>query len=574
MSTPTPKVARQVDDTIPLGQSKRTLFDFEDFDHSSIPFEKETWPVIIVGSSMVGMTLGVLLGFHGIKSVSFDRHPSTAIHPRAALFLLRSVEIFRQLGLENRLREKSALNFDLDAGMIIVENLSGGKTLMKLQESDPTEVAKVTPSQRLWLTQNMFEPLIRESAEAFGAIQEFNESVVHYEEQPDGVVVVVQNLQTKKLRKFKTDYLVSCDGNRSATRRKEGIQWNGPGILGQSISINFHADLTPHLGTRAKHGVTYISNPKIDAGFRLESGGKAGFMIVSRAGDKKQFPPDSVSEREAKQYFKDATGIEDIDIDIDFISYWSVAAFNSERFSSTQGRVFIAGDAAHVMPPTGGMGGNTGVQDVHNLAWKLAYVLKGRAGKSLLDTYTLERQPVAGFLMRQAYSRLQKRVLHTTPDEPELPDIVCELGYRYPSGAIHSSTQEAKETSLHEDPHAPLAIAGSRFPHVALTKLGETEAMVSTIDLIKTNFVMFTADGASSWVAAAKNMAMNIDTYSLHETSSPLRDEQWKLKSVTKLSSGEAMLVRPDGFIAWRAAKMEEGHEKALGDALKQVLGL
>jgi 2-polyprenyl-6-methoxyphenol hydroxylase-like FAD-dependent oxidoreductase len=87
------------------------------------------------------------------------------------------------------------------------------------------------------------------------------------------------------------------------------------------------------------------------------------------------------------------------------------------------------------------------MQDVHNLAWKLAYVLKGKAGKSLLDTYTFERQPVAGFLMRQAYSRLQKRVLHTTPDEPELPDIVCELGYRYPSGAIHSSTQEAKGTS-------------------------------------------------------------------------------------------------------------------------------
>ncbi|SCV36754.1 related to phenol 2-monooxygenase [Fusarium fujikuroi] len=447
----------QFDDTIPMTQNQRTLFEFGTFDHLEIPLEPEEWPVIIIGSSMVGMTLGVLLGYHGIKSVSFDRHPSTAIHPRAALFLLRSVEIFRQLGLEDELRSESASNFDLDAGMIIVEKLVGGKVLASMQESDPAEVAKASPSRRLWLTQNMFEPLLRKRAKEFGAAQEFSETVVHYEELSDGVLVVVQNVQSKTYRKFKSKYLVSCDGNRSATRRKEGIEWQGPGVLGESISINFKSDLTPYLGTRAKHGVTYISNPAIDAGFRLEGGGKAGFMIVTRAGDKRSFTPDSVSERDAKQYFKEATGIEDdIDIKVDSISYWSVAAFNAERFISTDGRVLIAGDAAHVMPPTGGMGGNTGIQDVHNLAWKLAYVLRERAGTSLLRTYDTERQPVAEFTMRQAYSRLQKRVFRTVPDEPELPDIVCEIGYRYPSAA--AANIQNTNTDKYEDPHAPLAL--------------------------------------------------------------------------------------------------------------------
>ncbi|KAJ3549720.1 hypothetical protein NM208_g358 [Fusarium decemcellulare] len=563
-----PSGPNQVDDTIPVTQTQRTLFDFKDFDHSNIPLEPEEWPVIIIGSSMVGMTLGVLLGYHGIKSVSFDRHPSTAIHPRAALFLLRSVEIFRQLGLEDELRSNSALNFDLDAGMIIVEKLVGGKTLASLQESDPAEVAKVSPSRRLWLTQNMFEPLLRKSAKKFGAVQEFNETVVHYEEQPDGVLVVVQNVQSGKYRKFKTKYLVSCDGNRSATRRKEGIEWNGPGVLGESISINFRADLTPYLGTRAKHGVTYVTNPSIDAGFRLESGGKAGFMIVTRAGDKKSFSPNSVSERDAKQYFRDASGIEDdIDITVDSISYWSVAAFNAERFRSTNGRVFIAGDAAHVMPPTGGMGGNTGIQDVHNLAWKLAYVLSGKAGTSLLQTYDAERRPVVEVTMRQAYSRLQKRVFRTAPSEPELPDIVCEIGYRYPSG----ETVEKPSSHLYEEPYEPLVVPGTRFPHVAIAQGG---SQISTLDLIKTNFALFTTDQSSPWIEAAKRITPEVDAHSINKTTGSFADADDAFSRICRISEGEAILVRPDGFVAWRGEQREDGHEGALQKAFQQSLSL
>ncbi|KAH7142323.1 FAD binding domain-containing protein [Fusarium sp. MPI-SDFR-AT-0072] len=565
-----PTGPNQVDDTIPIAQSQRTLFDFKEFNHTNIPLEPEEWPVIIIGSSMVGMTLGVLLGYHGIKSVSFDRHPSTAIHPRAALFLLRSVEIFRQLGLEDELRSESASNFDLDAGMIIVEKLVGGKVLASMQESDPAEVAKASPSSRLWLTQNMFEPLLRKSAKKFGAVQEFNETVVHYEEDSDGALVVVQNVQSGNYRKFRTKYLVSCDGNRSATRRKEGIEWKGPGVLGESISINFKADLTPYLGTRAKHGVTYVSNPAIDAGFRLESGGKAGFMIVTRAGDKKSFSPDSVSERDAKQYFKDASGIEDdIDIKVDSISYWSVAAFNAERFASTNGRVFIAGDSAHVMPPTGGMGGNTGIQDVHNLAWKLAYVLGERAGPSLLRTYDAERRPVAGFLMRQAYSRLQKRVFRQVPTDPELPDIVCEIGYRY-LAAVPSESQSTN-SDHHEDPYAPLVLPGTRFPHVPLTLDG---AQISTLDLIKTNFVIFTTDHSSPWIKATREITPQVDSHNIGKIKGTLKDTDGSFGRICRISEGEAILVRPDGFIAWRGKRREEGHKETLQNALQVILGL
>ncbi|KAH8663231.1 FAD binding domain-containing protein [Ilyonectria robusta] len=563
---------RQVDDTIPLVGSKRTEFEFGDFDHKDIPFEKETYPVIVIGSSMVGMTLGVLLGYHGVKSLSLDRHPSTAIHPRAALFLLRTVEIFRQLGLEEHLLENSALNFDLDAGMVIIEKLVGGKVLHRMQESDPNEVAKVSPSKRLWLTQNMFEPLLRESAKTFGAVQEFSETVVHYEESDDDVVVVVQNVATKKYRKFKTSYLVSCDGNRSATRKKEGIKWDGPGLLGQSISINFKADLTSYLGTRAKHGVTYIANPKIDAGFRLENNGKAGFMIVTRAGEKRGFPPDSVSESDARQYFRDASGIEDdIDVTVDSISYWSVAGFNSDRFTSKGGRVFIAGDAAHVVPPTGGMGGNLGIQDVHNLAWKLAFVLSGRAAPSLLNTYTTERQPVVAATVRQAYSRLQTRVMRKTPDEPELPDITCEIGYRYPVGASIPAEGYQDTNLIWEDPYNPHVNAGSRFPHVDVIDAEGKHR--SSLELISTNFLLFATDASSLWIQAAKGLDLKVDTFTLNKSSTPYKDPEEKLKNFGKVGEGQALLIRPDGFIAWKAEKMESGHQKTLKDALHKILG-
>ncbi|KAM3065588.1 hypothetical protein ACMFMG_011298 [Clarireedia jacksonii] len=566
------QITKQVDDTIPINGSKRTIVKFGTYDHSNIPVESERWPVIIIGSSMIGMTLGALLGFHGVKSISFDRHPSTAIHPRAALFLLRSVEIFRQLGLDDHFREHSAENFDLDAGMLITDKLVGGKTLMSFQESDPTQVAKASPAVRFWLTQNMFEPLLREKARNLGAVQVFGAKVVHYEEQVDGVLVVVEDSETGHVKKYLADYLVATDGNRSATRAKEGIQWHGPGVIGSSISINFRADLRPYLGTRAKHGTVYVKNAKIDGGFRLESGGTAGFMIVTRAGNHDSFPPDSVTAADAKQFFRDASGItDDIEVGVDSINYWSIAGLNSERISSEGGRVFIAGDAAHVMPPTGGMGGNTGIQDAHNLAWKLAHVLRGKAGQGLLDSYGQERVPANEFYMRQAYSRFQKRVHQTAPDVPELPDIVCELGVRYISGAFVDGVDQTPESSAYEDPYVPLVIAGSRMPHVYLEDAQNPTRKLSTLDLIKSNFLIVAADTGSQWVEAARSVPW-LDAFVLNELSVPFVDKHGNVREVFKLAKGQALLVRPDGFIAWRAPAADTGHQELLQRVLEAIL--
>ncbi|KAH0403046.1 hypothetical protein KCU89_g2529, partial [Aureobasidium melanogenum] len=568
--------AKQINDTIPLRGSQRTLFDFpETFDHSNIPLEADEIPVIIIGSSMVGMFMGLLLGYHGIRSVSFDRHPSTAIHPRAALFLLRTVEVLRQLGLEELFIKESQSNFDLDAGMLVVEKLYKGKTIASFQESDPAEVARVTPSVRLWLTQNMFEPLLRQRALDYGAEQRFNQTVVHYVETTDGLLVVVKD-ETGVLKKYKTQYLVSSDGNRSATRKKEGIDWSGPGHISNAISINFRANLVPYLGTRAVHGTTYIANENISGGFRLDVGGKGGFLIVTRAAGREAFEPDSVSDQEARKFFEDCSGIaaDECGLKIDSVSYWSVAAFNAETFRGKKlnSRVFIIGDAAHVMPPTGGMGGNTGVADAYNLAWKLAFVLNGKASSRLLNTYDQERQPGAEFSMQQAFARLVTRVMHGKAppgirSEPELPDIICELGYRYTSGAFckDESTDFDKN---YEDPYEPYVLPGGRLPHVALISAGKG---LSSLDLIKQNFVLFTVQGDSPWLEASRKQKIPLDCHVIGSTGT-YEDHRGAAQVTWKLEEGEALLVRPDGIIAWRSGGQPSEHANALKKALDSIL--
>ena len=198
-----------------------------------------------------------------------------------------------------------------------------------------------------------------------------------------------------------------------------------------------------------------------------------------------------------------AIGLPDAKVEIVDIAAWRAVAEVAERF--TEDRVFLVGDAAHVMPPMGGFGGNTGVQDTHNLAWKIALVLKGLAGPDLLATYNSERQPVGELAIQQAYTRYVLRVVPERGKEgmqPLVDDLSMEIGYRYHSPAIVSEAETG--AALYEDPRRSQGMPGTRAPHVLLQCGG---ARISTLDLFGKNFCALAAADGAGYCEAARDAA-------------------------------------------------------------------
>ena len=495
----------------------------------------EEIPVLIIGGSLVGLTTAMLLGHHGVPSLSVERHAGTAIHPRAGHFQLRTMETIRQMGLEQRVRTKSLETYSATGGIIAVESLAGrelGTYVKELNEG----VEGFSPTVRVFINQDVLEPILRERALELGATLRNRTEAVALDQDDDGVTVTLRDLDSGDESTVRARYVVAADGNRSPTRARLGIGMRGHEDLSRSITVYFRADCADLLRDR-NQGVIYVHNPELRGFFRLDRSGGTGFLVINSVGadvtqDSAVDVQSGLTKERALQYLRTAIGT-DVPMEIVDVANWRAEATCAERLRD--GRVFLAGDAAHVVPPNGGFGGNMGIQDALNLAWKLAAVVKGEAGPALLDSYEAERLPLCDLNVEQAYTRYATRVVPergTDGVQPPIPDIELEIGLVMRSPVIMSDGED--DGALHLAPAALDGRPGTRAPHVVLSD-GR-----STLDLFGSEFALLRAagDGVDDW--APPGVASHV-----------IDDESFARNY--GLSAGGATLVRPDGVIAWRS---------------------
>lgn len=545
-------------------------------------------PVLIIGGSLVGLSTSMFLGLHGIPCLSVEKHRGTAIHPRAGYFQLRTLELMRIAGIEDRVIAAAHALYDPNGGFVAVETLAG-RELASYMPDINQGVDDVSPARRLFMPQQVLEPLLKERAVELGSRLEYSTELVSFEQDSTGVTALVRHVDKKKESRIRARYLVACDGNRSPVREALGIRMQGHPVMSHSITIYFRADCSRALRGR-NLGVIYVNSPKLRGFFRLEKTGQGGFLVIFTVGD--IHSPDArnaandMSVERAVRYVRDAVGEPDLAVDVQDVASWVAVSRAAERYGA--GRVFIAGDAAHHMPPTGGFNGNTGVQDAHNLAWKLACVLRGEAGPALLDTYDAERRPAGEQAMEQAY---QRYVTRSDPDlgmegvQKPINDMHVEFN-RYRSSAVVQDPAWRDDGAPDIDPRRSFALPGTRAPHVELRR---GEAVISTLDLYGHRFVLMAAADGARWARAAAHASSSLEVpITTHVVARPgdageLRDLPPHRRTAGLLFSrtfpeahgiepSGAVLVRPDGYVGWRAPRHSADAPARLTAAMRQLL--
>ncbi len=509
-------------------------------------------PVLIVGGSLVGMSTALLLGYHGVHALAVEHHRGTAIHPRAAMINQRTMEIFRSVGVERIVHEKSGQQFDQDGAIMAVETLAGKELAWYIANLNEN-VRDVSPCSRVFITQSLLEPLLQQRATELGAELRFGTEMTSFEQDAEGVTAVIRDRDSGATRTVRARYMVAADGARSRIRESLGIRMLGRGVFSNSITIYFRA-VRPHTFAPLMRGrnlsVIMVVNPTLRGFFRIEKPYESGFLAVHTIGDPAHPETDvssGLTDDRCLEYVRAGLGTDDIPVTIENVMHWQSTADIAERFS--QGRVFLAGDAAHVMPPYGGFGGNTGIHDAHNLAWKLALVLKGEASPDLLSTYEPERRPASAFTVEQSYSRYVTRAasyLGTSGMQPLEDDLNIELGYCYNSAAIAGEG----EAPPHENPRNSKGRPGTRAPHVWLDRDG---TRLSTLDLFGPGFVLLAGPAGRAW---AEHCGPNTLYYRIGEHG--LTDPRDTFCEAYGIGPEGAVLVRPDGFVAWRAQHPRE----------------
>ncbi len=495
--------------------------------------------VLIVGAGPVGLTAGFLFQKMGIDALLIDRRDSMNSHPKARNLKIRGVEIFRSLGMEEAIRKEE---FPREARRVMWLDSFCGEELAEIS-IDNELTRRYSPCEPVGISQAKLEMLLREQIKNI----QYETELIDFIEESDFIAATLRK-KTGETFQVQAQYMIGADGARSPTRNLLKTPLLKEEELGKFVSIYFKANPYPKAPYRPS-AMYFLLGDAVFGRFIQSVNCVDKWLMGIKIDDSKEFNKD-----ECLQFIRDTFEMPNLEIDVLNIDFWNMRLQVAEQFR--KGRVFLAGDAAHLLSPAGGYGLQTGIEDAHNLCWKLAHVIKGQMPSDILDSYHEERYPTVISNMewsrnnQMEYSSVfaaarskDKKLLQDTISSkwPILNSIGQDIGFSYQTGClIPDGTQAPLITSTH---YVPNARPGSRAPHLWLQG---PNGILSTIDLFMDSFILLTDSREASWDKIVNGIPFR--QISICE-GGDYKDINNDFHTLFGIERGGAVLVRPDGHV-------------------------
>ncbi|GAA2354122.1 FAD-dependent monooxygenase [Saccharopolyspora halophila] len=572
--------------------------------------------VLIIGSGPAGAAAALSLSTLGVDNIVVTKYRWTANTPRAHITNQRTMEIFRDLGIEDQVLAEATPHHKM--GETVFCTSIAGEEIGRIRTwgTHPARHADyelASPSLNCDIPQTYLEPILVKNATTRGTHTRFSTEYLWHAQDAEGVTARVRDRLNGHEYDIRARYLIGADGARSKVADDIELPYEGKMDVAGSMNITFTADIGELVAHRPSV-LYWVIQPGSNIG-----GIGTGLVRMVRPWNEWLIvwgydiadEPPKLDDDAARQIVRNLLGVPDLDVEITGYSLWG----NNEQWAThlQSGRVFCAGDAVHKHPPSNGLGSNTSVQDTYNLAWKLAAVLRGWAGPDLLETYSAERAPVAEQIVRRANRSAREfgqffDALGVEPEDTEqqMREKIAERGANTSAGAAkrealrHAMELKNYEFNAHgvemgqfytstavvsdgsprpeseHDPelyYRPSTVPGARLPHVWV---GDAAHTCSTHDLADADrFTLFTGIAGEAWASGLTEAGERLGVPVRAVVIGPGRehaDLYFDWARAREVEEDGAVLVRPDKHVCWRAQHLTSDPAAVLTDALAGIL--